>query len=143
MGRKTLDASLRMHGGRYRSPVEMPTYVFSYSQPAGKHDGYEIVRHSPAVLVRRLRRRPGKHIFLMGGGELGRSFLEADLVDELFLGIVPILLGDGIPAFPPGFPRRDFRLVENRTFSKSSITLRYQRVRTASRFAARAAKKLQ
>jgi len=30
-------------------------------------------------------------------GELARSFLQEDLVDELFIGVGPILLGDGIP----------------------------------------------
>ena len=29
-----------------------------------------------------------------------RSFLEEDLVDELFIGLGLILLGDGIPGFP-------------------------------------------
>ena len=66
----------------------------------------------------------------MGGGELARSFLAADLIDELFLGVVPILLGDGIPLFPGGFPQRDFALVENKTYSKSQIALTYRRVRS-------------
>jgi dihydrofolate reductase len=39
----------------------------------------------------------------MGGGELACEFLKADLVDELYLGVVPVLLGNGIPLFPPGF----------------------------------------
>jgi dihydrofolate reductase len=127
MGRKTLDAAIRMNGGSYRSPGKNAAYVFSRSQPAGKHDGYEIVRQSPAALVRKLRQRPGKHIFHMGGGELGRAFLKAGLVDELFLGIEPILLGAGIPAFPGGFPQRAFKLVDNQTYSRGSIALRYRR----------------
>jgi len=65
----------------------------------------------------------------MGGGELARSFLKADLVDELCLGIVPVLLGKGIPLFPSGFPQRDFALVENKTYSRGLIALKYQRVR--------------
>jgi dihydrofolate reductase len=64
----------------------------------------------------------------MGGGELARDFLKADLVDELYLGIVPVLLGEGIPLFPSGFPQRNFSLVENKTYSKGMIALRYQRV---------------
>jgi len=39
----------------------------------------------------------------MGGGELTREFLRDDLVDELHLGVVPVLIGEGIPAFPSGF----------------------------------------
>jgi dihydrofolate reductase len=133
MGRKTLDAAIQMSGGSYKSPVKIPTYVFSKTQPPGKYDGYEIVNQSPAALVRKLRQKPGKHIFHMGGGELGRTFLKADLIDELFLGIVPVFLGDGIPAFPAGFPQRRFALIENRTLSKSSIVLRYRRVKAAQK----------
>ena len=67
---------------------------------------------------------------MMGGGELARDFLKADLVDELYLGVVPVLLGEGIPLFPPGFPQRDFELVENNTYSKGLISLKYRRRRT-------------
>jgi len=130
MGRKTLEESIRMSGGSYKSPVTMPTYVFSKTLPAGKHDGYEIVKQSPAALVRNLRQKPGKDIFHMGGGELGRTFLKADLIDQLFVGIVPVLLGAGIPAFPGGFPQREFELIENRAFSKGGVALRYRRVRS-------------
>jgi dihydrofolate reductase len=76
-----------------------------------------------------VRERPGKDIWLMGGGELARAFLNADLVDRLHLGVVPVLLGAGIPLFPSGFPQRDFRLIENKTFSKGLISLMYERSR--------------
>ena len=130
MGRKTWDAARAM-GGSYRSPLE--TYVFSRTEPAGERDGVVFVgsapRTSPAALVRQIRRQPGKHIWLMGGGELGREFLKADLVDQLYLGVVPVLLGEGIPLFPSGFPQREFKLVENLTFSRGMISLKYDRVR--------------
>ena len=83
----------------------------------------------PAAWLRKIRASRGKHIFHMGGGELARSFLQADLIDELFLGIVPILLGNGLPLFPGGFPQRDFTLIENKTYSKSQISLTYRRIR--------------
>jgi len=79
------------------------------------------------------RERRGKNIWLMGGGELARNFLKADLVDELYLGVVPVLLGEGIPLFPSGFPQRDFALVENKTYSKGLISLKYARIRTKRR----------
>jgi dihydrofolate reductase len=63
----------------------------------------------------------------MGGGELARTFLNADLVDRLYLGVVPVLLGEGIPLFPSGFPQRDFTLIENKTYSKGLIALTYKR----------------
>jgi dihydrofolate reductase len=66
---------------------------------------------------------------MMGGGELAREFLRADLIDAMYLGIVPTLIGEGIPLFPAGFPQRKFKLVENETYSKGLIALRYERAR--------------
>jgi dihydrofolate reductase len=63
----------------------------------------------------------------MGVGEVTREFLAADLVDEIHLGIVPVLLGAGIPAFPGGFPQRNNELRENKTYSRGLISLKYAR----------------
>jgi len=65
----------------------------------------------------------------MGGGELARDFLKADLVDELYLGVLPVLLGEGIPLFPSGFPQREFTLLENKSYSRGLIALTYERRR--------------
>ena len=97
--------------------IDLPTLV------KGSH-GF-----SPATVVRLLRKNKGKNIWLMGGGELARDFLKADLVDELYIGMVPVLIGKGIPLFPPGFPQREFSLVENKTYSKGLIALKYKRKR--------------
>jgi hypothetical protein len=48
---------------------------------------------------------------------------------ELYLGIVPVLVGEGIPMFAPGFPQREFTLTENKTYSGGLIALKYERVR--------------
>ena len=129
MGRKTWDVAMKMGGGSYPGS-SMETYVLSRSLPAGKNKGAVFVDQPPLALVNEIRTRPGKNIWLMGGGEVARSFLTEDLVDELYLGIVPSLLGSGIPLFPSGFPQRDFELTENRTFSRGLISLNYKRVRS-------------
>jgi dihydrofolate reductase len=133
MGRKTLDAAIAMSGGSYKSPVAVPTHVFSRTQPPGERDGVIFTNQSPAAWLRKIRARRGKHIFHMGGGELARSFLQADLIDELFLGIAPILLGNGLSFFPAAFPQRHFTLIENKTYSKSQISLTYRRVRAKTK----------
>jgi len=127
MGRKTLDAARRLGPTAFDSA--MATYVFSRTQPPGEREGVVFVNEDPAAVVARVRSRPGKDIWLMGGGELARAFLTADLVDELYLGVVPVLLGEGIPLFPAGFPQRDFKLLENKTYSKGMIALKYRRAR--------------
>jgi dihydrofolate reductase len=133
MGRKTLEDGLKMTGGETIPSYGLTSYVMSRSQPAGQRHGAIFTQQEPAALIGDLRKRPGKDIWLMGGGELAREFLKADLVDELYLGVVPVLIGDGIPLFPPGFPQRDFSLLENKTYSKGLISLRYERVRKKPR----------
>jgi dihydrofolate reductase len=126
MGRKTYEASLKM-GGVFAAPG-WKTYVCSRSLTAGERDGLVFTRQTPTALVEEIREGKGKDIWLMGGGEIAREFLNADLVDELHIGVVPVLIGAGIPLFPPGFPQREFELLENRSFSKGMISLKYRRV---------------
>ena len=129
LGRKTYDVGVRMSGGKFDGQG-LNCYVFSRSQPAGEHGGANFVNEPLAKFVQSLRKRPGKNIWLMGGGELAREFLKDDLVDELYLGIVPVLIGEGIPLFPSRFPQREFSLLENKTYSRGLIALKYARVRT-------------
>ncbi|MFZ0821743.1 MAG: dihydrofolate reductase family protein [Candidatus Acidiferrales bacterium] len=132
MGRKTLDVTLRMSPNSFKGS-KMATYVFSHTMPPGERDGLIFTNQPPAALVAELRKRRGKNIWLMGGGELAREFLKEDLVDELYIGVVPVLIGEGIPLFPPGFPQREFSLLENKTFSKGMITLKYARSRAKAK----------
>jgi dihydrofolate reductase len=104
MGRKTYEAGVRMSGGRLRSHG-LCCYIFSRSLPEGERDEAIFVREEAKRFVEELRKKKGKHIWLAGGGELAKDFLTEDLVDELYLGIVPVLISEGIPLFA-GFPQR-------------------------------------
>ena len=132
VGRKTLEAGLRMTGGKLPK-TRMRMYVMSRTLAQGERDGVIYVNESPAELVARIRKQPGTNIWLMGGGELAREFLKEDLVDEMYLGIAPVLLGEGIPLFPDSFPRRKFTLIENKTYSQGVVALKYERAQGASK----------
>jgi len=107
MGRKTAAATAEMRkSGEIPEMPGISNYVFSRRWKPGKRDGFEVVSGSLIAFVRKLKRRKGKDIYLGGGGQLCRSFLQEDLVDELFIGLSPVLLGDGIPGFPGKFPQR-------------------------------------
>jgi len=131
MGRKTASGWVKMRkNGEIPDTPGMANYVISRRWRPGKRDGFEVVTGSLTTFVRKLKRRPGKDIYLGGGGELARSFLQEDLVDELFIGVGPLLLGDGIPGFPGKFPERNFKLIECQSYSNGSVALRYERMRT-------------
>ncbi len=130
MGRKTAVGWVKMRkSGEIPDTPGQSNYVVSRQWRPGKRDGFEVVSGSLRSFVKKLKSRPGKDIYLGGGGELTRSFLQEDLVDEMFIGIGPLLLGDGIPGFPGQFPQRDFKLRECKAYSDGSVGLRYERVR--------------
>ena len=48
----------------------------------------------------RLKRLPGRGIWICGGADVVRQLLAADLIDRLDLSVAPTALGDGIRLFP-------------------------------------------
>lgn len=63
------------------------------------------------VLGKRLEEK-GLVAYLYGGGETAWPFLEAGVVDELILGLIPVTLGQGIPLFREGKRAKEWTLVD-------------------------------
>ncbi|MGB8990207.1 MAG: dihydrofolate reductase family protein [Candidatus Sulfotelmatobacter sp.] len=76
--------------------------------------------------AQKLRSRPGKHIWMMGGGELIASFLDAGEIDEFDIHVIPVFIGEGIPLIAPG--RRDvlLGLLSAQEHPDGVVRLRYQ-----------------
>jgi len=60
MGCKTLEAGLRMTGGKLPKTA-MKTYVMSQTKEPGERDGVTLVNDSPEELVARIRERNGSN----------------------------------------------------------------------------------
>ncbi len=58
-------------------------------------------------------KKKGKSLYLFGGGKLIQSLIEKDLIDEYIVGIIPEILGEGIPLFYPHKNAISLKLVEN------------------------------
>ena len=71
--------------------------------------------------VTELKTQPGKDIWLWGGGQLFHSLLKAGLVDGVDVGVIPVLLGGGIPLLPAPAPRTTLALRNHRVYEKSGI----------------------
>jgi len=133
MGRKTYEVGKKMTGSDAFDTMGLKTYVMSKTLSAGEREGLIFTRSSVKEVVQEIRKAPGKDIWMMGGGELARVFLDEDLIDAMYLGVIPTLIGEGIPLFPPGYPERAFTLIENKTFSRGMIALKYVRARERKR----------
>ena len=82
--------------------------------------GVRIVNDDPRDVVAALKAKPGRDIWLFGGGELFRSLLTAGLVDTVEVGVMPVLLGSGIPLLPPGATTK-LKLADQMTLPASGI----------------------
>lgn len=73
----------------------------------------------------------GKDISLAGGADVARQYLDADLVDEMEINLVPILLGDGERLFD-GLGVGNPQLAHVRTVAAPGVThLKYERTASA------------
>jgi dihydrofolate reductase len=100
MGRKTYEVTTAQGGNGAMPGLEV--VVFSRTLRPATHKGVRIVSDDPRVVIPALKAKPGRDIWLFGGGELFRSLLEAGLVDTVEVAVMPVLLGNGIPLLPPG-----------------------------------------
>ncbi len=118
MGRKTYEV-LTAQGGHGAMPG-LDVVVFSRTLPAATHRGVRIFNDDPREIVSALKAKPGRDIWLYGGGVLFRSLLDAGLVDTVEVAVVPVLLGAGVPLLPPGAPTK-LVLTDQKTLPVSGI----------------------
>ena len=124
VGRKTFEAMQRM-GGTGPATPGIRHIVFSRTL-AAKDCAYPVSDDAERT-VAELRQGPGLDIALFGGGELFRSLLAADLVDEVSVSLIPVLLGGGTPLLPPPAGRARLRLKTQRVYEKTgTIGLEYE-----------------
>jgi len=67
---------------------------------------------------------PGGDVWVMGGGRVIRQFLDAGALDTLEIYVIPLLLGGGIPLFPPG-PGHGLTLRGAQGFASGVVRLEY------------------
>ena len=120
MGRKTYEV-MTAQGGHGAMPG-LEVVVFSRTLPAAAHRGVRIVNDDPRDVVAALKAKPGRDIWLFGGGSLFRSLLDARLVDTVEVAVIPVLLGAGVPLLPPG-ASTELVLADKKILPKSGIVV--------------------
>ncbi len=79
-----------------------------------------------AEAVAELKQRPGKDIVVLGSGDLVRSLMRRDLVDEYVLSIHPLVAGSGRRLFPDGGSFAALRLVDAVTTTTGVVISTYR-----------------
>lgn len=128
MGRRSWEV---VEAGGSAGPVPgAETVVFSRTLEPSRAGSVTITGEEPAAVVDRLREREGGDVWLMGGGSLFRSLLDAERVDRVEVAVVPVLLGEGIPFLERGPARARLDLLSERTYPSGLVRLEYATERT-------------
>ena len=122
MGRHTYEFILA--GGRWHFPGK-EAWVFSTSLRTSPLKEVHVAQGDAAAFVRELKGRPGQRIWLVGGAGLAGPILAAGEVDELVVSIHPVTLGDGVPLFPKGEGRTQWRLRATKSWPNGLVQLTY------------------
>src|SRR5215471_13552075 len=103
LGRKTYDWSLAFSkkGGGSAFGSRSKYYVFTHNPPKKPDPQVEFVNEPVTEFTHRLRAKPGKDIWMMGGGGIIGSFLDAGELDEFIIHVIPTFIGEGIPLIEP------------------------------------------
>ncbi len=78
------------------------------------------------VLIKSLKEKDGKNIFIDGGAEIVNALLMVNLVDELIISVIPVLLGNGVSLFKDGRPEQGMEFVSVKTFDTGLVQLHYR-----------------
>ena len=100
-GRRTYDMSIQYWGADGPTgPARVPLFVLSHSVPDDVPEGglYTFVDDAETALARARETAGDKNISVMGG-EVGRQYLRAGVVDEISIHLVPVLFGSGTRMF--------------------------------------------
>jgi len=128
MGRGTYEAMLAMSGEAGIMPG-MKVYLVSTTLQQQDHPDVTVIAEDVEQRVAELKSEDGKDIWLFGGGVLFRSLLEAGLVDRVEVGVIPVLLGEGIPLLPGLDGHAKLELRRHERFPTGVVLLEYDVVK--------------
>ena len=106
----------------------VPKFVFSRTLTSAPWNNTRLVTGPPEAEVERLKREPGKDLYIFGSAGLSDTLGKAGLIDEYQLCLTPVVLGGGNPLFKPNPARMRMTLLESKPLKTGGVILRYEPV---------------
>jgi dihydrofolate reductase len=123
VGRNTFEVSGRWGG----TPLfGAPTFVVTHAPPTENRGEFAYVTEGVEAAIEQARAAAGDKDVLVGGGaDVGRQYLNAGLLDEVELHVVPLTLGGGVRLFEGMDPARKLEI--DRVIASPAVThMRYR-----------------
>ena len=89
-------------------------------------DNTRVIGDNLSDNINQIKKQDGKNILIFGSPRASHSLLGEGLIDEFWLFVNPVLLGQGIPLFKGVTEMTKLNLLESRSFSCGVIALHYE-----------------
>ena len=123
VGRKTYEKVLSM--GVDFPHSDKDTYIITRTEKPSIGN-IKFYTRDLKTLVSDLKSKTGKHIFCDGGAEIVQLLLKDNLIDECYISIIPILLGDGIRLFNSAFPEQKLKHIQTKSYDSGLVQVHYE-----------------
>ena len=90
-------------------------------------DNTTVISGQLADNINKIKKQDGKNILIFGSPGASQSLLNEGLIDEFWLFVNPIILGQGMPLFKDITGTTKLKLVESKTFASGVIALHYRK----------------
>jgi dihydrofolate reductase len=112
----------------FPKPLKDRLHIVLTTQPEGFESTPGVVEYTdaaPATVLRRLEERGFTEAIIGGGASIYRQFIEAGLVDELWLTVEPLLFGKGVSLLGGDSVETHLRLLEVTRLASDTVQLKY------------------
>ncbi len=125
MGRRAYDmAEGDLTDYEYQVPIFVLTHAVPEQMIKGENDQLTVTFITDGIesaIKKAKAAASDKHVMVVGGANTAQQCLRAGLVDEIHIGIVPVLFGEGLRFFEP-FVDEQLELERTRVFESSTRT---------------------
>jgi len=122
----------RNHPGATKPEVEYSNWyndaqkiVVSTTLPHQEAANTTVIKENVASEVAAMKKQSGKDILIFGSPTLSQALMEADLIDEFWIFINPVLFGSGIPLFTSMARHVNLKLLHTKSFTNGELAMHY------------------
>ena len=106
----------------------IPKFVVSTTLQVATWNNSRLIKGNIAEEVSKLKQQFGQNIAILGSGELVRTLMQHNLIDEYMLIVCPLILGNGKRLFQDA-SKTTLQLVTSKAYSTGAISLTYQPIK--------------
>ncbi|GAB1453407.1 dihydrofolate reductase family protein [Draconibacterium sp.] len=101
-------------------------FVLTKKQNIENTEFVDFITENHVDFITDLKRKGGGDIWLIGGGQANTLILNAGLLDEIQIFVMPIILSGGIDLFDVFPTETQLKLLETKSYSSGVVEMRYK-----------------